>query len=529
MTGKNIVGSEDSANGKRVFQTFDPILNKQNNTYFVEATEEEVNSAVEMATNSYLEFSTIAIDQKASFLDEIAHQIELLGDELLNCFVSESGLTLERAKVERTRTTAQLRSFANLVRENNWLESSIDLADENRIPPKPDLRKMLIGIGPVVVFGASNFPLAYSTAGGDTAAAFAAGCPVIVKSHPLHAGTGELVASAIVTAILNTKMPKGIFSNLNAIGFEVGKQLVLHSGIKAVGFTGSISGGRALFDLANSRTEPIPVFAEMGSVNPVVILPEALEENSDKWSSMYANSITGGTGQFCTKPGLLFLIRSKETDMFLKDLSEKMISKDASAMLHPDMLEKFESNKKKATAISHIQLIEKSGNISPNYAEQTLLTVSGDVFRKNPTLHEEVFGPYSLAIICNDLMELEKSLALLKGQLTGSIICSVEKLKNYKSLIITLRLRVGRLIFNGVPTGVEVCPSMHHGGPYPAATDSRFTAVGIDSIRRFARPVVYQNFPEEMLPENLRNENSTKSYRRIGGVLTKDCIIGKKI
>lgn len=518
-----------SANGKRVFQTFNPVLNSENPTLFVEASEEEINRSVDLADSAFNELSSISFLKKADFLDEIANQIELLGDELLHCFVSESGLTIDRARVERTRTVNQLRSFAQLVRENNWVEASIDTADNNRVPPKPDLRKMLVGIGPVVVFGASNFPLAYSTAGGDTASAFAAGCPVIVKSHPLHAGTGEMVAGAIVSAVQKIGMPKGIFSNLNAIGYEVGKQLVLHPKIKAVGFTGSISGGRALFDLANSRPEPIPVFAEMGSVNPVIILPEILKENSNHWSSIYADSITSGNGQFCTNPGLLFLIKSRESELFLNELKDKILLKAPSAMLHSSILENFERNKKKALTVSHLELIEKPGKIPPNYSRQTILTVKGAVFIENSVLHEEVFGPFTLVVICEDLNELEIAISELKGQLTGSIISFVENINQYRSLISTLQRKVGRLIFNGVPTGVEVCPSMHHGGPYPASTDSRFTAVGIDSIRRFARPVVYQNFPEGLLPEVLKNENSSNSFRRIEGELTKNHVFGKKM
>lgn len=529
MTGKNFVGCDYSAKGKGTFQTFDPVLNSENPTLFHEATKEEVDEAVELAADAFKELSDIPFLKRAEFLDEIAKQIELIGDELLHCFVSESGLTIDRAIVERTRTVNQLRSFAQLVRENNWVEASIDTADDTRVPPKPDLRKMLVGIGPVVVFGASNFPLAYSTAGGDTASAFAAGCPVIVKSHPLHAGTGELVAGAIVSAVQKIGMPNGIFSNLNAIGFEVGKQLVLHPKIKAVGFTGSISGGRALFDLANGRPEPIPVFAEMGSVNPVIILPEIIKENSDHWSSVYADSITSGNGQFCTNPGLLFLIHSKESELFLNELSDKILSKAPSAMLHSSILQNFERNKKKALSVPHLHLLEKTGEIPPNYSRQTILTVKGVVFIENPVLHEEVFGPYTLVVICEGLNELESAISELKGQLTGSIISFVENMNQYTSLISTLQRRVGRLIFNGVPTGVEVCPSMHHGGPYPASTDSRFTAVGIDSIRRFSRPVVYQNFPESLLPDALKNKNSSNSFRRIDGKHTKSHVFGKKM
>lgn len=526
MTGKSSVGCEFSAEGSRHFQTFNPIKDKSNPTVFTEATPEEVNRAVDLAQEAFSILPTISTTQKADFLEEIFRQILFVGDELLDCFVSETGLTIERAIAERTRMLKQLHSFADLARNNAWREPSIDAGDMHRNPKKPDLRKMLVGIGPVVVFGASNFPFAYSTAGGDTISAFAAGCPVIVKSHPLHAGTGELVANAIVAAALKTGMPKGIFSNLNAIGLEVGKQLVLHPKIKAVGFTGSSSGGRALFDLANSRMEPIPVFAEMGSVNPVVILPETLSENSENWSGLLADSITSGVGQFCTNPGLLLLLESVETTIFLETLVTKVLKTEAAPMLHTSIAERFESAKQAACSVPFISLNEQKGEIPVNAVRQTILTVNASVFKSNPILQEEVFGPFTLVVICKNLNELEESVAVLKGQLTGTIMGSVENSKKYNSIFTTLHQKVGRLIFNEVPTGVEVCSSMHHGGPYPATTDSRFTAVGTDAIKRFARPLVYQNFPEELLPEILRDENRAKIERRINGERTKRDVHG---
>lgn len=528
MTGKNFVGFNPSAKGNRFFKTFNPILNKDNPTEFVEASVVEINRAVELADKAYLKLSSIPFVERAKFLDEIAIQIEALGDELLDCYVSESGLTFERAETERCRTLKQIRDFANLVRENNWVEASIDTSDNSRQPVKPDLRKMLFGIGPVVVFGASNFPLAYSTAGGDTISAFAAACPVIVKSHPMHAGTGEMVAGAIVKAAKLTNMPDGIFSNLNAKEYDVGKQLIHHPKVKAIGFTGSVSGGRALFNLANTREEPIPVFAEMGSVNPVVIFPELLQDNMGKWTSMYAESITAGSGQFCTNPGLLFILKSKETDNFIRTLSEKIHSKSSAPMLHPSIQHKFEEGKAKAKSVDYLDFSEKNGKLRENYGRQALMTVTSQVFINNPILHEEVFGPISLIIICEDDFVLKNCLAELKGQLTGSIMASVEEIKKYGDVLFTLQHRVGRVIFNGVPTGVEVCPSMHHGGPYPATTDCRFTAVGIDSIRRFARPVVFQNFPDELLPVTLQNLNQTKCRRRINGRWTEEEINDKK-
>jgi len=529
VLGKNFVGFDYSAKGSVEFKTINPLTNIENSTVFIQATEDEINRSVVLAKEAFIKFQNISFKRRADFIDEIARQIQLIDIKLLECYISESGLSGERGRIELKRTLGQLNSFARMVRENDWLEASIDTADNDRIPPKPDLRKMLVGIGPVVVFGASNFPLAYSTAGGDTVAAFASGCPVIVKAHPMHAGTGDMVAKAIITAAKITEMPEGIFSNLNSIDFEAGKQLVLHPEVKAVGFTGSISGGRSLFDLANSRPEPIPVFAEMGSVNPMIIFPDLLNENLEKWSTMIADSVMQSTGQFCTSPGLLFLIQNDDTEKFINLLSEKLLKKESTCMLHPAISEKFISNKERAKMVADLRISEKEGFLQTNFARQTILTVSAKAFLENPVLHEEVFGPNIIVVICDSTKKLESCITELKGQLTGSIIGFVEKNEHYASILFTLQLRVGRLIFDGVPTGVEVCPSMHHGGPYPASTDSRFTAVGIDSVRRFARPVAFQNCPEELLPEALRNKNITNCYRRINGKWTRSDVIGKKL
>ena len=311
ITGKNYIGNQRYATGSITYKTFNPQLNIENEYVFYEATSEEINEAVSLASNAFKTFRNISRLKKATFLNAIADEILVLDDELIQTYCLETGLPEGRAKGERGRTVGQLRSFAELVSEGSWVEAAIDTAEPDRAPiPKPGVRKMMIPLGPVVVFGACNFPLAYSTAGGDTAAALAAGCPVIVKSHPMHAGTGELVSQAIIKAAQKTGMPNGVFSNLNSSGIEVGVQLVQHPKVKSVGFTGSIKGGRALYNLASKREVPIPVFAEMGSVNPVVILPEALKEHSESLAKTYAGSITLGSGQFCTNPGLLLGIKS---------------------------------------------------------------------------------------------------------------------------------------------------------------------------------------------------------------------------
>jgi len=526
ITGKNYIGNHLSANGSKTYKTFNPQLNVENKNIFAEATHAEIDKAVELASKAFQEFRKVSGKQKADFLNAIADEILALDDELVETYCSETGLPEGRAKGERGRTVFQLRSFADLVEEGSWVEASIDTAIPNREPvPKPDLRKMLVPLGPVVVFGASNFPLAYSTAGGDTAAALAAGCPVIVKSHPMHAGTGELVASAIVRAAKKTDMPNGVFSNINSSGIEVGQQLVNHPGVKAVGFTGSIRGGRALLDLAAQREEPIPVFAEMGSVNPVVILPEALKENGDNLAKTYAGSITLGTGQFCTNPGLLLGIKGDTLNNFISTLSDEIVKIEPSCMLHPNIIGAYESNKSKVLAQSDLKVVaDYETEVQSNYARQTVTTVEGKTFLENTTLHQEVFGPFSLVVQCEDDKQLEEIISKLEGQLTGTLIADKDEASKYSGVIEALQNRVGRIIYNGVPTGVEVCPSMVHGGPYPASTDSRFTAVGTCSIKRWVRPFSFQDWPDILLPDELKNENPLGISRLVNNSKTTDKI-----
>ena len=522
ITGKNYIGREQSAKGSKTFKTFNPQLNIENPSIFTEATSEEIDLAVALASEAFKTFRSISGKQKAEFLNAIADEILALDDVLIQTYCSETGLPEGRAKGERGRTVFQLRSFAELVLDGSWVDATIDTAQPDRTPvPKPDLRKMLIPLGPVVVFGASNFPLAYSTAGGDTAAALAAGCPVIVKSHPMHAGTGELVASAIIKAAEKTNMPNGVFSNLNSSGIEVGVQLVKNQGVKAIGFTGSIKGGRALYDLASQREEPIPVFAEMGSINPVVILPEALKNRSGSIAKTYASSITLGAGQFCTNPGLMLGIKGEELSNFIQELSHEIVQIEPSCMLHPNIIGAFENNK--AKAISQVELsvvADYDVVVKENYARQAITTVEGKTFLENTSLHQEVFGPYSIVVQCEDSKQLELIISKLEGQLTGTVIAENEEASKYSSIIDALQNRVGRMIYNGVPTGVEVCPSMVHGGPYPASTDSRFTAVGIHSIKRWVRPFSYQDWPNSLLPAELKNENPLGISRLINGKAT---------
>jgi len=507
--GKNHIGFTYTATGGKTFTTFNPKLNQANAITFSEATSEEIDAAVELAAGAFDAYKNTSSKERAQFLNAIADEILALDDTLVQMYCQETGLPEGRAKGERGRTIFQLQSFANLLSEGSWVDATIDVANPDRTPfPKLDLRRMDIPLGPVVVFGASNFPLAYSTAGGDTASALAAGCPVVVKSHPMHAGTGSLVAEAIIKAAKKTGMPEGVFSNLNSSGIEVGQQLVSHPKVKAVGFTGSIRGGRALLDLAAHRPEPIPVFAEMGSINPVVMLHKELEKNTAHWAEAYAQSISLAAGQFCTQPGLILSLKGEVFTNFTNLLVAEIKKIDANCMLHPAIFEGFQSNKNKAQSQSGLEVLtDDSSSEIPSFAGSSLARIDGDAFLKNRILHQEVFGPYTLLVECESMAQMKTIITNLEGQLTASLIATEEEAKDSFEIIEALQNRVGRLVFNGVPTGVEVCNSMVHGGPYPASTDSRFSAVGVHAIKRWVRPFSFQNFPDSLLPEALKEQN----------------------
>lgn len=489
ITGKNYIGHDLVARGTKSFKTFSPPLNEFNSWSFSEATDSEVNLAAEKAWFAFKQYRKTTPSQRALFLEAIADEIEILGNKLIEVYMLESGLPESRAIAEKTRTLYQLRSFATYLRENDSIFS---------INPQGAglLKKKLIPLGPIVVFGASNFPLAYSTAGGDTASALAAGCPVIVKSHPMHAGTGELVASAVIKASVSNGMPDGIFSNLNSSNHHVGVQLVQHDLVKAVGFTGSLKGGRALFDIANSRPEPIPVFAEMGSTNPIVISEKTLSNKAEFWADKIADSILQSAGQFCTSPGLILAVNSPELDLFSQILTKKIENKGNELMLGQSIKKSFKAQKTRVmNQKSTIVLSDQFANNSL-CSEPTILITDGNTFLNNRILHEEVFGSFAIIVKCKNQSELEVIIENLEGQLTGTLLLDESELDNYSELIENFQYRVGRLIFNGVPTGVEVSQKMNHGGPYPASTDSRFTAVGSDSVFRWLRPICYQNWNE---------------------------------
>jgi 2,5-dioxopentanoate dehydrogenase len=522
ITGKNYVGNIISASGDVNVKTINPQLNTENKWTFTKATPEEVNRAVVLASKAFKTYSEISNKGRAYFLNTIADELLSLGDVLLDTYCIESGYPRGRAEGERGRMISQFRLFAQMVEEGNWVNATIDTAIPSRQPvPKDDIRKMLVPIGPIVVFGSSNFPFAFSTGGGDTASALAAGCTVIVKGHPMHLGTSELVASAIISAAEKANMPSGVFSYL--VGeHEVGKSLVEHPLVKGVGFTGSIKGGRALVDLAAKREELIPVFTEMGSVNPVIVMPEAVQKNSKKWSVALSSSITLGTGQFCTNPGLILGIKSPSFDSFINDLGDEIQKIAPSCMLHPSIADNFNKGKKGLQEDKTVR-IEGSykGELKANYVSQTLLSVEGKSFLKNKNLSNEVFGPLSIVVKCDNEAQLIEVISVLEGQLTGTIIGEDNEIINAKDIISVLQSKVGRIIFNGVPTGVEVCPSMHHGGPYPASSDSRFTSVGIHAVNRWMRPFSFQNWPNELLPLELQNENPLEILRIVNNKATQ--------
>jgi len=490
---------------------------------FSDATIGEINQTMEMAWKAFHSYRMLSLKQRSDFMHSIAKEIENLGDELLQVAHEETHLTEARLKSEKTRTIFQLNSYADACERGEWLEARIDTAIPDRNPPKPDLRKMLIPLGPVVVFGAANFPFAYSTAGGGTACAFAAGCPVIVKAHPAHARTSEMVATAILTATKNCNMPAGIFAHVHGANNEVGEALVKHPFTKAVGFTGSFLGGKQLFDWANQRKEPIPVFAEMSSINPVFLLPEKLKQSAVDVAKLYAGSITLGVGQFCTNPGLIIGIDNDDLQTFIQILGEEIRRTSPGEMLHTGIFKNYVERRANALSQNDVKTIAAS-EVEPvfNYGTPTLASATAQAFINNPILHQEVFGPYSIIIRCKDITEMTEVAKHAEGQLTATLMATENEIRSQNELVELVKNICGRFILNGVPTGVEVCLSMQHGGPFPATTDSRFTSVGADGIKRFARPISYQNWPNELLPEELKNENPLGIWRTVNNELQKD-------
>lgn len=490
---------------------------------FKDASPNEINQVLNSAWQAFYQYRKCSLKDRANFMRSIASELENAGDELIQAAMKETNLPETRLRNERARTMYQLTSYADACERGEWLEASIDTANATKTPPKPDIRKMLIPLGPVVVFGASNFPFAYSTAGGDTACALAAGCPVIVKAHPAHAQTSELVAQAILKAAGKCNLPNGVFSHVHGASQEVGKALVMHPYTKAVGFTGSFIGGKALFDWANQRKEPIPVFAEMGSVNPVFLLPEKLKQSTVDVAKLYAGSITLGVGQFCTNPGLIFGIEGEDLQQFITTLGNEIKAVSPGTMLHPGISKNYSENRTRALSQQQVQTVAISdAQPAANQGVPTIASASGEAFLNNPILHQEVFGPYSIVIRCKDKNELLQAVRHLEGQLTATLMATEKDIVDNGELVEAVKDICGRFIVNGVPTGLEVCLSMQHGGPFPATTDSRFTSVGADGIKRFARPMSYQNWPNNLLPDELKNSNPLNIWRTVNDEVTKD-------
>ncbi len=491
----------------------------------MKAIEKSVHKVMMEAAEAFEVYKHVSGKQKAEFLRNIGEEIINIGDELIQTVTQETHLPEARVVGERGRTVGQLHKFADLVEEGSWKEAVIDIGDSGREPlPKPDLRKMLIPMGPVVVFGAGNFPLAFSVAGGDTASALAAGNPVVVKGHPAHPKTSELVASAIHKAVKRSELPSGVFALVQDDGIESGKLLVQHPQAKAVGFTGSGNGGLALVKLASERDEPIPVFAEMGSVNPVVILENALKNNYSAIASKLVASVNMGAGQFCTNPGLLITTQTEGFNEFVNALSTNINEATGAQMFSPGVLRNYLVNADQVMSNETVTTIAKAEAVDTGIVRPAIATVSATDFMKNPHLHEEVFGPFSLLVVCEDVKEVRRVVASLKGQLTATLQAEDEELVKNQALIDLLLERCGRLLLNGVPTGVEVGAAMQHGGPFPASSDSRFTSVGIDAIKRFVRPVCYQDFPDQLLPKELQNSNPLSIWRLVDNGWTKDDI-----
>lgn len=489
---------------------------------FDDATPGEVAGSVQRSAAAFAVYKKLDLKSRAGFLYAVADELQQRKDTLIRLAQRETNLDETRLLVEFRRTVFQLTSYADACAEGAWLDARIDTADRHRNPPKPDLRKMLVPLGPVVVFGASNFPFAYSTAGGDTACALAAGCTVVVKAHPAHAHTSQTVAEAIKAAAKKQALPEAVFIHLHGASFEVGKALVQHPLAKAVAFTGSFEGGKALFDLAAQRNEPIPVFAEMGSVNPVFLLPQKLQNDAPAIAALLANSITQSAGQFCTNPGLMIGVQSDALTIFCENLAEAIRRTPPARMLHAGIAKSFHAKRSDALAAGIALVASGDDPGGGDESIPTLTRVPAQRFLATPLLHKEVFGPYSLLVECAGEEEMKDVVRALEGQLTGTVIGTEEEIEARGWLLDALAAKCGRLILNGVPTGVEVALAMAHGGPYPATTDSRFTAVGADGIKRFARPLCFQNWPDNLLPDALKDHNPLGLWRTVNNALTKD-------
>ncbi len=523
LTGASIIGFSRARAGTKTFRAFDPAAGREIEPVFFCATSEEVERSAQLAAEAFATYGRLSGKRRADLLQGIAAALEEEAAAVTDRANLETALPGPRLRSELARTCFQLRLQASIAAEGTWADARIDHADASRKPlPKPDVRSVMRPLGPVVVFGAGNFPLAFSVAGGDTAAALAAGNPVIVKAHPAHPGTSELVGLIIQQAVRNLGLPEGVFSLLLDAGFEAGTALVRHPLVRAVGFTGSHRGGRALMDLAASRPVPIPVYAEMGSVNPVFVLPEALSRRCDEIAGGLHASVTLGIGQFCTNPGLVFAQSGAAMEKLLEKLAVLMASTQPGPMLSPGICRNYRQGVEllaQTRGVVEVSSVRAQAESCAGAA--ALFRTAARTFLAESRLAEEVFGPSSLVVECGNRNELLEAARALEGQLTATVHGTEADLASNRDLLAVLETKVGRVIINGFPTGVEVCHAMVHGGPYPATSDCRTTSVGGRAIARFARPVCYQDFPDEALPDELKEGNPLGMWRIVDGLQGK--------
>lgn len=512
-TGLQLIGNRLSGEGSQTFRAWAPAQQEWLPQEFREATAGETDAAVLLAAKAFPVYKKTTAAARAAFLRAIAAALEALGDVLLQTASAETGLPLPRLQGERERTCNQLRLFATLIEEGSWINARIDRGT-------PDVRQMQIPLGPVAVFGASNFPLAFSVAGGDTAAALAAGCPVVCKAHPAHPHTSHLAATAIKQAAQETQMPEGVFSLLQGATIETGQALARHPQLRAIAFTGSFAGGKALYETASRRPVPIPVYAEMGSVNPVFVLPGILKENGEALAAQYLQSLTQGVGQFCTNPGVL--ITTGNADSFKAALQRGMEALSPGCMLTPGILSAYQKGLQHLNSLGARALAQATE--APGKAAAVLLQADLQQVQDNPGMLHEVFGPAGLLVSAVNVAEMYAFAEQLEGQLTATIHGTPADLEAHAGLVDILREKAGRLLVNGFPTGVAVNHAMVHGGPWPATTPAAGTSVGTGAIYRFTRPVCFQDFPEGLLPEQLRNENPQNIWRLANGQWTRDAL-----
>jgi 2,5-dioxopentanoate dehydrogenase len=523
ITGEMLLGASAVRGAQGTLRAFDPARNQEIEPAFGAGGTADVARACELAAHAFDAFRAAPLEARARLLESIAENILALGDALIERAHIESALPKARLEGERGRTVGQLKLFASLVRDGRWCGAVLDSALPERKPlPRSDLRARKIGLGPVAVFGASNFPLAFSVAGGDTASALAAGCPVVVKAHPAHLGTSELVGRAIQQAVADSGLPEGVFSLLIGAGNEVGEALVAHPAIKAVGFTGSRRGGLALASIAARRKEPIPVYAEMSSVNPMFLLPAALAARGETIAQGFVDSLTLGVGQFCTNPGLLIALESPEFERFVDVATRALAQKSAQTMLTAGIAAAYQDGiDARAKSAGVTRVADGTSSDAHCAARATLFRATAVQFLANEHLQDEIFGPSSLIVACRDVAELSRVAEHLEGQLTATLQIDRGDYALAQRLLPTLERKAGRILANGFPTGVEVSYAMVHGGPFPATSDSRSTSVGAMAIERFLRPVCYQDLPVELLPEALQDDNPLGLWRLCDGELVR--------